>query len=381
MTRAAELHRHAMETADRAFLEMMGGRAETAQGLYRKAFELERDASSEALRLHLGEPTISVLHRSAATLALDAGEVREAERLIATALSLDPPDPIADELRDLLEQVYFHRHLSLRGVELNPSEFQFALIGSAVGFGMVASNEFVNRVRDVEALIYRTAERKLRKPFREAGRRKKSLQDEIDLYVSVPRAASFAVTFRIGSSVQLSLLPEMAGLGQQLVDELLTCFELLDRGDNQSIRQRIPEPDYFRNFMNLAAQIAPDGKQITGIGFTTTQASGALREVALRRPRKALRLDDPDAPAIAARPVPVGPTQDVTVVGRLEWASSLRQENEIRIQTEEGAVDRVSVPPGLMNDIVRPLWDEKVVITGRRRTDGVIVLVTIHPAD
>ena len=31
----------------------------------------------------------------------------EAERLIAAALSGDPPDEIAEELRDLLEQVYF----------------------------------------------------------------------------------------------------------------------------------------------------------------------------------------------------------------------------------------------------------------------------------
>jgi hypothetical protein len=35
--------------------------------------------------------------------------LREAERLIAVALSGDPPDEIAEELRDLLEQVYFDR--------------------------------------------------------------------------------------------------------------------------------------------------------------------------------------------------------------------------------------------------------------------------------
>ena len=193
MTRTAELHRRAMELADRALVESLHGNGDRALQLYREAFQLEREASSEALRSNVGEPTISVLHRSAATLALDAREPREAERLIATALSHEPPEPIADELRDLLEQVHFRRHLSLRGVELNPSEFQFALIGAAVGFGMVASDEFVERVQTVETLVYRTAERKLQKPFRE-GAAKKSLQNEIDLYVSVPRAASFAVT-------------------------------------------------------------------------------------------------------------------------------------------------------------------------------------------
>jgi hypothetical protein len=53
------------------------------------------------------EPTRSVLHRSAPTLALECGALRDAERLIAVALSGDPPAEIAEELRDLLEQVYF----------------------------------------------------------------------------------------------------------------------------------------------------------------------------------------------------------------------------------------------------------------------------------
>jgi hypothetical protein len=43
----------------------------------------------------------------AASLALECGALREAERLIAVALSGNPPEEIAEELRDLLEQVYF----------------------------------------------------------------------------------------------------------------------------------------------------------------------------------------------------------------------------------------------------------------------------------
>src|SRR5688572_6398916 len=104
MTRAAELHRMAMEVVDRAILESMKGNRDATVALYRKAFTLERDAAFDARKSELGEPTISVLHRSAATLALDAGEVREAERLVAAALMHDPPDDIAEELRDLLEQ-------------------------------------------------------------------------------------------------------------------------------------------------------------------------------------------------------------------------------------------------------------------------------------
>ena len=45
------------------------------------------------------------LPASAASLALECGDYREAERLIAVALSGEPPDEIAEELRDLLDEV------------------------------------------------------------------------------------------------------------------------------------------------------------------------------------------------------------------------------------------------------------------------------------
>ena len=107
MTRTAELHQRAMALADLALIESMKNNNSSALDLYNQAFALERDAAIEARTSGAGEPTISVLHRSAATLALDAGQVREAERLVAAALALDPPDALADELRDLLEQVHF----------------------------------------------------------------------------------------------------------------------------------------------------------------------------------------------------------------------------------------------------------------------------------
>jgi len=166
---AADLHRQAMALADRAMIEVIKGNTEAALGLYKDAFGLERSAALESVNENVGEPTISILHRSAATLALDARETREAERLIAASLAMDPPDDIADQLLDLLEQVHFRRHLELRGLRLNPGEFQFAMTGPAVGYGIVSSEEFVQRVQTLETMLYRTAERLLNQPYRGSG--------------------------------------------------------------------------------------------------------------------------------------------------------------------------------------------------------------------
>lgn len=100
-----ELHNQAMEFAEEAFLSKKRGNEEEAQSLFRRAFELEARAARIVAQTDV-EPSRSVLLRSAATLALDCGETREAEKLVAIALAGDPPETIADELRDLLDQIH-----------------------------------------------------------------------------------------------------------------------------------------------------------------------------------------------------------------------------------------------------------------------------------
>src|SRR5207247_5076862 len=107
-----ELHRTAMEFAEAAAAARLHG--EPTDSFIRKAYQSEKAAAELCARKLAHEPTRSVLLRSAATLALQCGENREAEQLIATALSGDREEAIAGELRDVLEQVDFNRHLETR---------------------------------------------------------------------------------------------------------------------------------------------------------------------------------------------------------------------------------------------------------------------------
>ena len=107
MNQVKDLHHEAMRLVDEAEAARRNGNGPLARERLRHAFDQERQAAVLVARDLSQEPTRSVLHQSAASLALECGALREAERLIATALSGDPPDEIAEELRDLLEQVYF----------------------------------------------------------------------------------------------------------------------------------------------------------------------------------------------------------------------------------------------------------------------------------
>jgi len=101
----ASLHDRAMEAADDAFAARRSGDGRSALEHFRRSFELEREAAKAvALDLSL-EPSRAILHRSAATLALDCGEYREAQRLLAAGLAGNPPPEYRDELSELLLQV------------------------------------------------------------------------------------------------------------------------------------------------------------------------------------------------------------------------------------------------------------------------------------
>jgi hypothetical protein len=124
MSQIQTLHQQAMDLAEAAAVARLRGALEQAAQLTRRAFEQETQAANLVASALDAEPTRSVLHRSAASLAIECGELRTAERLIATALSGSPPSEIAEELKDLFIQINLSQYLKRQGIDLNISELQ-----------------------------------------------------------------------------------------------------------------------------------------------------------------------------------------------------------------------------------------------------------------
>ena len=159
MSAINEHHDAAMDFAHFALLERARGNTEEAAALFEKALENELAAIQDMeARGSFAEPTYSVLHRSAGTLAMDCKQYRLAERLAAKGLAHAEHPEIAQELRDLLEQVNFHRRLELKGVELGDGEMQLSLSGPEVGSGTALLSDLTRIVGNVEDFIYRIIE-------------------------------------------------------------------------------------------------------------------------------------------------------------------------------------------------------------------------------
>lgn len=105
MSTTRELHSRAMEEFDQAMLAAKGGDNSRALYLLGRALRNEQAAADSVRNQFDLEPTRSVLHRSAASLALRVGDVASAKHYIERALDGSPPSEIREELAALNEQV------------------------------------------------------------------------------------------------------------------------------------------------------------------------------------------------------------------------------------------------------------------------------------
>jgi hypothetical protein len=373
MQEVTELHREAMALFERALICKSSGDFSGYKRYINEAFIIEKNAAIKIEKEAL-EPTRSILLRSAASIALQCDLPREAEILISKALSGDPPSEIAEELRDLLEEANFKRHLALRGVELVQDEFQLSLAGDAIAYGLASSNAFLERIKWIKSMVQRTGSRLAGRSFEESL----FVKDETDteLYISVPQAASFAVRLRLGVSKQMKL-PDV-DRGPKIVDEIMDCMDLYSKNDI-GLKNKISDHLYYSNFVALARSIAPDGQNIKLVGFTSYKGK-QKRDVFLNKPRNEyiFKTDEYQEK---------GRTKIVKLRGILRFADGISERSHtIKIIDKSKRVQAVEVPLEMMHDIVKPLWESEVVITGeqnidRRRKSPAIKLVRIDKAE
>jgi len=190
--------------------------------------------------------------------------------------------------------------------------------------------------------------------------------------MTVPRAASFAVSLVVGTNQES--LPGMS-VGELVIDDVVECLALFVGDKEQELEDRIQDPAYLTNFKALAKAISPDGKEIEMVGFTSVR-EGREKSVAMRPIRP------PAIPAPSFGTVEDSErTKDkgeVSVTGALRFADALEhKEHLIKLLDDSGNKHSVVVPPGMMDDIVRPLWSSRVTVTGRPRR-GRILLTDIR---
>lgn len=105
MSIVKQIHDEAMRIYQDAIILSVKGKDSDAEKEYEKAYRLESDAAELVSQKPNSEPTRSILFRSAATLAYQAGDYDNSLNLIGKCLSGNPTVRIKNEIRELYEKI------------------------------------------------------------------------------------------------------------------------------------------------------------------------------------------------------------------------------------------------------------------------------------
>jgi hypothetical protein len=123
MSQIQALHEAAMDLAELADVAKLNGEMVTRQDLLRQALDKAVMAAAQIAPQIDAEPTRSLIHRSAASLAIELEEFKIAETMITTALAGHPPSDVAEDLRDLFVQMNLPTYLARRGLHIDPKNW------------------------------------------------------------------------------------------------------------------------------------------------------------------------------------------------------------------------------------------------------------------
>ena len=351
------VHEEAMEFADDAHFARKDGDNESFLKFTRKAFALEAKAAL-LIESEDSEPTRSVLHRSAATLAYRCGEYRDSEKLIFRALAGNPPEEIADELRELYEKVKFARRLQSKNMFLSEDELQVSLQGDVIGHGIAPRKPIFSRITDIEKLLQRTVSLKNGRAYSDQITARVS--DNYQLFISGFSAGSFNVSLKLGHAHQ----PPLTGMGKfdDIFSALIENVSLINQGQYDLLQENLFEPAYYRNFVGLVKRIAPDGIAVSSVGLRA-KIGDQVRHVSFERNKHEL-IDIPIPVAEETAHAIELKDETRTVTGILKYADAI-ESNQVRLLDESDKKWKITVPSGLMREVVRPHFEERVRVLGR----------------
>ena len=362
-------HRQAQDLAAAAERFAAIGEKEEAQRLYSRA------AESESAALNQVPPektrTYSALGLSTASLFYKAGNFETAEVTIFRLLGSGAVAPWASaQLRELLEVVADERLLAEElGRKYAAGSFVMSLRGGEIGSGTGPLDLILQKVTGFRSLLYRFAELVGEYPLRRRGNPPKALEGLVQARVTEPTLGSYRLEIRLTEPIQKDMFEAERVKPEELSDTLFDFFESVNKGSREEVEHLIPDPGYRKALLDLTKNIAPGGKRLKEVGLYRKRGDD-IQEVYLT----------PDLPHRIKESV--GPER---TEARQEEEREIRgvlralhlDENWLEITIPTGVHERCDTRHDMLDDVVGPMVNHEVVITGvaRKRRGQQRVLV------
>lgn len=350
-------HARAQELSARAAHLLAQGNAAEAKRVFAEAAKHESEALDAVP--HDKIKTRSILSVSVASLLYKGGLLYEAELAIFRYLASGGIDSWAEgQLRELLQVVSDERVLISLARRYSGESITVALRGGEIGAGTGPLDLILDKAVGFRSLLYRMAEWVGQFPLRRHGPPPKEVQDLVYARAMEPAPGSYRLEIRLTEPVQPDLYQPTKVPPAQLSDSLFGFLERLTAGTPKDLEEFVPQPEYRRALLQLTRNIAPGGKRVKEFGIYR-QKHNALQSVYLTDalPPK-IRDVLPKRPKSTAE-------REMTFQGVLRALHLDR--NWLQLTLEDGTHITCDTVPEMLDDVVGPMVNRKVSVTGPMR--------------
>jgi hypothetical protein len=366
----ASWHKRSESAASEAHLAMRAGDI----GVAKRLFEIAAVAEEEALAAL--EPaklrTTGITAVSAAALWLKAENYDAAERVALKFLSPATVPPFAvEQLRSIVQTVWTHASMKQAGIWLLPGQVLVSVSGGQTVTGGAPLDLIVERVQTVQALFYRTIELMIGLPHRRRGNPSVDVQKACRpwLFQAAPGSYQFSV------AIQQPKQPDFFRSGPKPPDVAAAFLRILKASSSDPERELlslVEDKAYRSTFLNLARNLAPNGKTLTRVEVRSVdepRAEGVVLGVEARQTiTNALRAER------AATPT----AETVKLYGTLR---GLELDNDWLNVTVLGKRTLVRGLPDAVDDLIGPFVNKQVVVYATVLPKGGFRFLDVEPTD
>lgn len=338
-----------------------------------KAVELYRESAGEELlafdALDLNKTrTRGVTAVSAVALFYKAQEYVQAERLAYRLLAGDLPSFASEQLRNLLQIIWASDSAHRAGIAFVTGDVLVSVKGGHVIHGGAPLDLIVRRVEGIQAVLFRTVEMLLNRPFRRRGEPDSQLQTMFRPWLFQVPAGSYQFAVRMQEPEQMDLWEADRPKLEAITRTFFSVLRASAVSPDSELPAVVPDAEYRGAFLKLARSLAPTGRSFDRLEIcdasapvepivtlstdTRTGLSGAIRKL---RPATA-------SPDVLER----------TVAGTLravhldqDWLEITQPGNPVMHLRIEEAGDA-------LDDVVGPMVNRRVVVSVLQRGTKVL---------
>lgn len=358
-----EYHSQSERLAIEAESARRTGDPRRAEALYREAAVAEEAAVAQ---LPLGtRRTRGVTAVSAVALWYKGREYTAAERLAHRYLvDGELPSFAVAQLRELLHVIWTAHAAEQSGVRFVPGDVLVSVKGGQVIHGGAPLDLIVRKVEGIQAVLFRTVEMLLRRPFRRRGGPASDIQAMFRPWLFQAPAGSYQFAVRVQEPEQRELWEADRPQVERVTETFFKVLRASATDPEAELASVVQDREYLEAFLSHSRNLAPTGKTFEWLEVRDAGAPAdpvaSFNSETRRQINVALRKVKPPRPAEIA-------DEPVTVQGILRAVHL--DEDWLEVATTEASPRHIRIDDAgeALDDVIGPMVNRRVVVTAVRR--------------